>query len=203
MDGRPVIIIYRPSFVPDCPGTLSYWRTYCQEAGLGNPYLIGVKENTFDGDLLALGFDAQSEFHPGTVFRYCKDITGEITFMQDFGGIVLDYEDLVRNKKYLSFRAIKLHRAIMPMWDNTPRRNNTAMIYQGASPGLYKEWLKDILRETRNNQELDAPFLFVNAWNEWGESAYLEPDRKYGYAFLKATREALEETREAYSSTAE
>ena len=203
VDGRPVIIIYRPSFVPDCPETLSYWRAYCREAGLGNPYLIGVKENTFDGDLLALGFDAQSEFHPGTVFRYCKDITDEITFLQDFSGIVLDYVDMVRNKKYLNFRASKLHRAIMPMWDNTPRRNNTAMIYQGASPSLYKEWLKDILRETRNNQELDAPFLFVNAWNEWGESAYLEPDRKYGYAFLRATREALEETREAYSSTAE
>ena len=195
IDGRPVLIVYRPSFVPDCQNTLSYWRAYCQEQGLGNPYVIGVKENTFDGDLLALGFDAQSEFHPGTVFRYCKNITDEINFVQDFSGIVLDYVDLVKNKKYLNFQAKKLYRAIMPMWDNTPRRNNTAMIYEGASPSLYKEWLIDILRETRANRELDAPFVFVNAWNEWGECAYLEPDRKYGYAFLRATREAIEETR--------
>jgi hypothetical protein len=197
IDGRPVLIVYRPSFIPDCPNVLSHWRSYCQKEGIGNPYIIGVKENTFDGDLLALGFDAQSEFHPGTVFRYCKNITSEINFMRnDFGGLVLDYVDLVKNKKYLNFQAKKLYRAIMPMWDNTPRRNNTPMIFQGASPSLYKEWLMDILLETRNNKELDAPFVFVNAWNEWGESAYLEPDRKYGYAFLQATREAVEETRD-------
>ena len=194
---RPVLIIYRPSFIPDCAQALSYWRTYCQNEGLDNPYLIGVKENTFDGDLLALGFDAQSEFHPGTVFRYCKNITDETHFMRnDFNGLVLDYVDLVKSKKYLNFQASKLYLAIMPMWDNTPRRNNTATIFEGSTPKLYKEWLKDILRETRSNKELDAPLVFVNAWNEWGESAYLEPDRKYGYAYLMATREAIEETRE-------
>lgn len=196
IDDRPVLIIYRPSFVPDCSNVISYWRRYCRERGMGDPYLIGVKENTFDGDLLSLGFDAQSEFHPGTVFRYCKNITNQIPFMRDdFSGIVLDYPDLVKNKKYLNFRAGKLYRAVMPMWDNTPRRNNSAMIFEGSTPALYKEWLRDVLQETRNNHEVDAPFVFVNAWNEWGESAYLEPDRKYGYAYLRATREAMEETR--------
>jgi lipopolysaccharide biosynthesis protein len=190
------LIIYRPSFVPDSINVLSYWRTFCQEAGLGNPYIIGVKENTFDRDLLSLGYDAQSEFHPGTVFRYCKKITNQFHFIHDgFKGMILDYADLVKNKRYMKFKAKKLYRAIMPMWDNTPRRINSPMIYEGASPELYKEWLKDILRVTRENRELDAPFVFVNAWNEWGESAYLEPDRRYGYAYLQATREAIEESR--------
>jgi lipopolysaccharide biosynthesis protein len=196
IDDRPVLIIYRPSLISDCSNVLSHWRRYCKETGLGDPYLIGVKENTFDGDLLSLGFDAQSEFHPGTVFRYCKRITNQIQFIRDdFSGIVLDYTDLVRNKKYLNFQARKLHRAVMPMWDNTARRNNSAMIFEGSTPALYKEWLKEVLYETRNNQEVDAPFVFINAWNEWGESAYLEPDRKYGYAYLRATREAMEESR--------
>ncbi len=197
VDGRPLLIVYRPSFVPNPPEVLAHWREVCQHAGLGNPYVIAVKENTFDGDLLALGFDAQSEFHPGTVFRYCNNITAQLPFVrEDFRGLVLDYVDLVKNKKYFNFQARKLHRAVMPMWDNTPRRNNTAMIYHGASPALYKEWLADILRETRSNPELDSPFVFLNAWNEWGESAYLEPDRRYGYAFLRATREAIDETRD-------
>lgn len=196
VNNRPLLVIYRPSFIPDTHSVLAYWRTYCKKEGLGNPYIVAVKENTFDGDLLTFGFDAQSEFHPGTVFRYCKDITSELDFVRDdFSGIVLDYVDLVKNKKYFNFQAPKLHRAVMPMWDNTPRRNNTAMIYHGASPALYKEWLVDVLRETRINKELDAPFVFINAWNEWGESTYLEPDRRYGYAYLRATRDALEEVR--------
>ncbi len=202
VNGRPVLIIYRPSFIPDCPDVLAYWRSYCQQEGLGNPYLIGVKENTFDGDLLSLGFDAQSEFHPGTVFRYCRNITAEINFVRnDFSGLVMDYVDLVKNKKYFYFQAKKLFRAVMPMWDNTPRRNNTAMIYHGASPALYKEWLVDVLRETRVNKELEVPFVFINAWNEWGESAYLEPDRKYGYAYLRATQEAVEKARDNNSQS--
>ena len=196
VDGRPLLIIYRPSFIPDAPNVLKHWRSYCQQERLGNPYIIAVKENTFDDDLLALGFDAQSEFHPGTVFRYCKNITSELDFVRDdFGGIVLDYVDLVKNKKYFKFQASKLYRAVMPMWDNTPRRNNTAMIYHGASPALYKEWLMDVLSETCSNKELDAPFVFINAWNEWGESTYLEPDRRHGYAYLRATRDALEKVR--------
>jgi hypothetical protein len=194
--GRPVLIIYRPSLVPESQKVLSYWRTFCQDAGLGNPYIIGVKENTFDRDLLSLGYDAQTEFHPGSVYRYCREITNQFHFMDNnFRGTIFDYADLVKNKRYLKSTGRKLYRAIMPMWDNTPRRINRPMIYEGASPKLYKEWLKDILKETRGNRELDAPFVFVNAWNEWGECAYLEPDRRYGYAYLQATREAIEETR--------
>lgn len=196
VSGRPLLIIYRPSLVPDCQRVISSWRLRLQEAGVGNPYIIGVKENEFEVDLLGLGFDAQSEFHPGTVFKYLRNITREIEFMrEDFTGSVFDYVDLVKNKKYLNFQANKLHRAVMPMWDNTPRRDNTPMIFHGSSPALYKEWLLDVLAETRNNLGLDAPFVFINAWNEWGESAYLEPDRRYGYAYLRATREAMEAVR--------
>ena len=43
--------------------------------------------------------------------------------------------------------------------------------------------------------DLDDNVAFINAWNEWGEGAYLEPDKKWGYALLQKTREAIEESR--------
>jgi lipopolysaccharide biosynthesis protein len=195
--GRPMLIVYRPSFVPDCTNTLENWRQHCLDAGVGDPYIIGVKEHTWDVDLLSLGFDAQSEFHPGTLFRHCEDISSQIDYVRsDFGGVVLDYRDIVENQKYFSYNHPKLHRAVMPMWDNTARRDNKGMIFEGSSPELYKQWLKDVLLETKVRRDLAEPYVFINAWNEWGEGAYLEPDRRYGYSYLEATRRAIEETRD-------
>ncbi len=196
INDRPVLTIYRPSFIPDISETLEYWRTYCLGKGVGDPYLIGVKEHTWDRDLVELGFDAQSEFHPGTLFKHTSDITSRFRFVRDdFGGMVLDYRDIVENKRYFQYSYKKLYRAVMPMWDNTARRNQYGMIFHGSEPSLYRRWLKDVIEKTKTNQALDDSLIFINAWNEWGEGAYLEPDRYYGYAYLQATRDAIESSR--------
>ena len=42
----------------------------------------------------------------------------------------------------------------------------------------------------RANKE-KKPLLFINAWNEWGEGNYLEPDLDSGMGYLEAIKEAI------------
>jgi cell division protein FtsB len=45
--------------------------------------------------------------------------------------------------------------------------------------------------ENTSSRPPEEQLIFINAWNEWGEGSYLEPDFKHGRAYLEATREAL------------
>lgn len=77
---------------------------------------------------------------------------------------------------------------IIPDWDNTPRRSYKGLMYKGTSPEKFKKSLL-ILKDKVEGRNCD--FVYVNAWNEWGEGAYIEPDEYRGYAYLEAIREAV------------
>lgn len=197
VDGRKMLTVYRPNLMPQPEKVLAHWREYCRSNGLGELYIIAVKEVDIEREWLEEGFDAISEFHPGTLYRQCLKINADLKFMrEDFGGEVFSYKDIVVNKKYFRYDYPKLYRAAMPMWDNTARRDNKGMIFHGSTPALYKRWLKDIIKAGKEREDLEDNFIFINAWNEWGEGAYLEPDKRYGYAYLEATKEAVEECRQ-------
>ena len=101
--------------------------------------------------------------------------------------------DFINTKKYLYQTDVNLFKCVFPHWDNTPRKcYNGATIFQNT-PDNYKKWLKDIIVWTKQNRKSSEQFVFINAWNEWAEGAHLEPDQKYGYAYLQATKDVLEE----------
>jgi hypothetical protein len=81
----------------------------------------------------------------------------------------------------------------MPRWDNTARRQDTPCILVNGSVLDYQAWLHRIVEQTRQarNRTPDQRLVFINAWNEWGEGCYLEPDVRHGHAYLAATRDAL------------
>lgn len=169
INNKKVITIYRPSLMPKVKEVIKYWRKVALEEGVGELYLIAVKENMIDVGWLEEGYDALSEFHPGTLYKECTKINDEIQFIRkDFNGEIFSYEDIVRNKRYFSYSYEKLYRAVMPMWDNTARRNNKGMIFHGSNPSLYKEWLIDVIRENQEKKNVDDNVVFINAWNEWG-----------------------------------
>lgn len=196
--GRPILTIYRPDNTPAIEKTLGYWRRAVKETLGENLYIIasiGLAKQ-YSTDYIARGFDAMSEFSPGAQLANMHDISQDKDFIcKAWEGIIYDYPRFVRGQDYFCNSPRKLFRAVTPMYDNTARRANRALVLDGATPELYKRWLTDVSIETLENKSLDDKIIFINAWNEWAEGAYLEPDLKWKYGYLEATVDALKEVR--------
>lgn len=194
IDSKPVLQVYRPSLIPEPERVLSEWRKIAREVCGCDVYLIAVQERDTSIDWTNVGFDAESEFQPKQIQHKCRNITRKVRPVRaDFDGVVYDYADLVENRRYINpdSGGKKVYPAVMPMWDNTARRNHRGIIFHGSTPELYREWLADTISNVRNHNDLDRKMVFINAWNEWGEGAYLEPDSYWGYAYLQSTLEGL------------
>ena len=192
INGRPLLIVYRTSLLPDAAATAQRWRGWCREQGIGEIYLAMVQSFKTRDPRLA-GMDAAIEFpwHG----EYPTDITQRfVTPGSSFRGAVFDWADYIERREGLPSPPWVQLRGVMPGWDNTPRRAEQASLFHGSSPESYRAWLRSAgywtLQQERNP---DERLIFINAWNEWGEGAYLEADQRHGYAFLQATRDALED----------
>jgi glycosyltransferase involved in cell wall biosynthesis len=187
--GAPVLLVYRANLLPDALNVTRRWRDICAEAGLGSIHLCAVQ--TFGlTDPRPYGFDAAVEFPPHTK-HVLYDRWAFPGIDPNFEGHLEDYPGVVRNQLARSWPDYRLYRGVMPAWDNTPRRGTKAHILVGSDPAIYESWLHEMVKRTLEHS-VQEPLLFINAWNEWAEGAYLEPDQQYGHARLVATRNALQ-----------
>jgi len=85
------------------------------------------------------------------------------------------------------------HVGAMSGWDNTARRLHHAFVVHGATPAKFRRWLRGLLRAEHSRSWTTDRLILINAWNEWAEGAYLEPDRTFGHGWLEAVASATAE----------
>jgi lipopolysaccharide biosynthesis protein len=207
VDDRPFFAVYRASQLPDPKRTTDLWRNEAQRAGLKDLFLIRVESHDKFGDPRPIGFDAALQFEPywGALWRWQvvrrkwwhrhKLGTGEAVFREN---VIYEYKDLVRRALEEAPREYPRIPSVCPGWDNSPRRKKGAVIFLNSTPHLYEHWLAEVVRRQRGRMGSDGnsgsefdSLVFINAWNEWAEGNHLEPDQKWGRAYLEATKRAL------------
>ena len=193
VNGRPLLIVYRPSLLPEPRETAQRWRDYCAKNNLDGLYLIAVQ--AFETmDPRPLGFDAAVEFPPHKLAEGAPVLNSQMEIVNpDYQGVISDYSYMVESAKKVYRPDFTLFRGVCPSWDNDARKPGRGITYQNSTPAMYQEWLTEACRFAANESDPDKRLVFINAWNEWSEGAYLEPDRRYGYAYLQATANALKE----------
>jgi lipopolysaccharide biosynthesis protein len=197
--GRPVFLVYRAATLP--PGYLESWRGELSRLGIDDPYVIRVESFPEEsGDPAEVGCDAAMEFAPrwrhlprrGTHARVLSALARRRVVPARKGVVVADYAAVAASQLDGAHDSHECMPCVAPSWDNTPRRPSSGTVLDGATPEKYQAWLEAALGRAARR---DLPFVFINAWNEWSEGAYLEPDAELGRARLEATLSARERVR--------
>ncbi len=191
IDGKPLLLVYCPDAIPEPQRWAQVWRSAARDAGHPDLYLALVQSvNQTTMDPAAIGYDAAVEFPPH--LTRSQEISPDPGSVRNgFRGDVLDYVSCAQNALARPHPGYRLFRGVMTGWDNTARVPDIARCFVNAEPANYERWLAAAAAVTREWHGGDERILFVNAWNEWAEGCHLEPDLRYGRAFLEATRRAL------------
>jgi len=191
INNKPVLILYRPALLPDTKATAERWRNYCRENDIGELYLV-IAQVFGESDPRPFGFDAAVEFPPHGVGHKLRKITPDVALHhKEYTGTVYDYQELAEITEENVSSPFPLFRTVFPSWDNEARKPGRGDTFANSTPSAYAKWLEKVSRYALKNPIEDASLVFINAWNEWGEGAHLEPDRKYGYAYLETTAKVL------------
>lgn len=189
--GKLALLVYRVDLLPDCRSTAAIWRDEIRRAGLGELHLCAVQ---FYGitDPEPWGFDAAVEFPPhGWLVQENAPSEPLIVTNPDFAGTIFDYDKSVSWALSKPYPDYTWYRGAFPGWDNTARRQHTPHIFASSNPFSFQTWMTSILRQTAIMAPVEHQIVFVNAWNEWGEGAHLEPDDANGMLNLMALNSAL------------
>ena len=217
VDGKPLLVIYRPSDIPCLKPMLECWRGLAVENGFPG-LCMAFQQINFDleNDPRRKLFDMDIEYQPSYAqmdlekfhFPILRKIKRKIdsVILSKKGGKAIDIHQLIskhnnQNGNLMSYD--KLWQAVLSRkpiddtcvpgafvdWDNSPRRGGSARLCEGANPDAFEKYMTQQVKRAKDVYNKDM--IFIYAWNEWAEGGYLEPDEDYKYGYLEGIKHAL------------
>lgn len=213
-DGKPILVIYSPHLIPKLNKMLDLWNDMAKKEGLnGLMYIYQSASANFDSSWDRSRFTYGVEMNPG----YAKGIDSakrnkiKLFAIRKIGWIkrklnikrslyISKTDSEIRHDDYdaiwqkiLTLRPQNGKRMIpcaFTDWDNSPRFGINGSVYDDVTTEKFRHYFALLVENAKKYYHSDKVFVF--AWNEWAEGGYLEPDKLYGYGFLEAIKETLE-----------
>lgn len=195
IDGKPVFSIYSlenlvQSFngrLEETGKALDYFREEVKKAGFPGLHiqLIGGSKPGFQG-------------MKNSVNEVVQTLGVNSVTMYNMGGRNEDYirygeASIAFRNKWDSILSIPFFACVSIGWDNTPRYpllGKEAVVHYNNSPESFGAYLQKA-KEYADNHPEQPKLIIINAWNEWVEGSYLEPDMKCGYGYLEAVKKVM------------
>jgi hypothetical protein len=193
VNGKPFLLIYNIADLKKPYESINKIREAVCKYGISQIH-ISVVRRTLDAserELTNYSIDSLTDFPPHLVGQVGIDIDDYSNYglspiqVKDYRK-ACEFHANMKRQPYTYFRTAILK------WDNTARKGDKGFIFENFSYDEYKKWLYGIKRYTIRQNMTGEDLLFINAWNEWAEGTYLEPDEDDGFRALETTKEVLE-----------
>lgn len=173
-NGRPIFLIYKPEDIGCLHEMMKFWNSLMKKEGLQEIYFIG-KSFLLDGAVWHEPQFSLGEF-------------GDNRYANEYGvNHIIQYDDIWNVTLQKSRVDSDNFACGYPGYDDSPRRGKAGSIIVGSTPDKFKNYMIRMLVQAEKGK---SEFVFLNAWNEWGEGMYLEGDTKWGEGYLYALSEA-------------
>lgn len=210
VDGKPYFSIYgtnrfiiRMGGVERCARAVALLQEKARQAGLPGIHLNGMWWDNMDSDPASIcpqsdwvnkiGFDSYSSYNI-PLYTFPPELFPRADYDQSYEIYYAMRERAIKHLPGPYFPVITMG------WDSSPRTVQSEVYERQGYPyysimeptpekfGAKVAEALALLAKRPENERL----LFINAWNEWTEGSYLEPDTKHGYGFLEALKRELD-----------
>lgn len=187
-EGKPLFVIFHYS--EKIAEMCRYWDKLAKKVG-------------FDGMFFIFRYDSKERYPASmNVFKYEPIYSGwsHFSFMERVTNKMIKilrgnkgpdryryssiWKSILGNAK--TDNRINIYHGAFVSYDDTPRRGRKGIVVEGVSSTLFKRYLSNIIKISK---EQNKDYIFLTAWNEWGEGAYLEPDAINKYTYLQAIKD--------------
>lgn len=192
VDGKPVFVIYKPLGVQDAGDALRLWRSMAAASGLAGLHLVGYAQA--GEDFSTAGFDATIRGSALKQRPWRNDWRNpRVRIRQKIDHClgkphVFPYADLIADRT--EGQDGNTYPSVVHAWDNTPRSGRDGVVYRDSTPELFAKALGSAIKAV-SGRAMDRRLVFLKSWNEWAEGNHLEPDLRYGLAYLRAAAGVL------------
>jgi len=210
VNNAPMFLIYLPQEFPACNKMIILWNQLAKEQGFTGIHFVAM-DTWHEARWFPIGFNATVDFEP---MRSMRDLSEAVNMRRNKrtqmflekgissnllrNAMMVDnictYEMISRismERQYFSNLKTN-YLGVFTGWDNTARKDESGFVIRNSTPSKFEKYLRTQVQRT---QKKNNEYLFINAWNEWSEGAYLEPDNKYGYAYLESVQRVVKDIR--------
>ena len=197
LDGKPILVIFKPTDIPDAKRRFDFWRELALEAGLKGLHIVGINMLDFS-NAAELGLDAVTMSTlavtntSNAVVNEASRVVWGIRRKLSLGGPrVVEYREAIKHLvPDLNQLDCEAYPCVFPNWDNTPRKGRKGLVLANSTPQLFESHMRDAVRAVADRDD-EHKIVFLKSWNEWAEGNYLEPDTKWGSQYLQALKRVV------------